>query len=69
MVARDAGLYAGPDARRLMEAGIIEGGMIPKVGACLKAADAGCRSVIVDGRQEHALLALLDGAAAGTVVG
>lgn len=60
---------AGQDALKLMESGVIEGGMIPKVGACLKAADAGSRAVIVDGRQEHALLALLDGATAGTVVG
>ncbi len=60
---------AGTDAHRLMEAGVIEGGMIPKVGACLKAAEHGSRAVIVDGRQKHALLALLDGATAGTVVG
>ncbi|MEO8456394.1 MAG: acetylglutamate kinase [Chloroflexota bacterium] len=60
---------AGPDARKLMEAGVIEGGMIPKVGACLRAAEAGSRAIIIDGRQEHALLALMEGAAAGTVVG
>lgn len=60
---------AGADAERLMEAGVIEGGMIPKVGACLKAASAGSRAVIVDGREPHALLGLMEGAAAGTVVG
>ena len=56
-------------ARRLMEAGVIEGGMIPKVEACLHAAAAGTRAVIVDGRQEHALLALIEGGSAGTTVG
>jgi acetylglutamate kinase len=56
-------------ARRLMEAGVIEGGMIPKVEACLHAAAAGCRAVIVDGRQEHALLGLVEGGSTGTVVG
>jgi acetylglutamate kinase len=57
------------ESRRLIESGVIEGGMIPKVKACQEAAKAGVRSVIIDGRGEHALLSLLDGAAAGTVVG
>lgn len=56
-------------ARRLMEAGVIEGGMIPKVEACLHAAAAGCRAVILDGRREHALLGLIEGGTAGTLVG
>lgn len=56
-------------ARRLMEAGVIEGGMIPKVEACLHAAALGCRAVIVDGQQEHVLLGLIEGGSAGTVVG
>lgn len=57
------------EARALTEAGVIGGGMIPKVEACLQAASAGCRSVVVDGRQEHALLAVVNGEALGTVVG
>ena len=52
----------------LTEAGVIEGGMIPKVRACLHAAAAGCRSVIADGRSEGALAAAIEGGA-GTVVG
>jgi acetylglutamate kinase len=56
-------------ARQLMEAGVIEGGMIPKVEASLQAAATGTRAVIVDGRQEHALLGLIEGGAAGTHVG
>jgi acetylglutamate kinase len=57
------------EAKSLIESGVIEGGMIPKVEACLTAARAGARSVIVDGRQEHLLLGLIDGAVTGTVVG
>jgi len=57
------------EARGLVESGVIEGGMIPKVEACLVAAGSGGRAVIIDGREEHSLLALIDGAAAGTVVG
>ena len=56
------------ESRRLIESGVIEGGMIPKVKACQQAADAGARSVIIDGRRQHALLSLMDGTAAGTLV-
>ncbi len=55
-------------ASALTEAGVIQGGMIPKVEACLQAAASGCRSVIADGRRSGALLeAFEDGT--GTVVG
>ena len=53
----------------LVQSGVIEGGMIPKVEACLAAAAAGSESVIVDGREKHALLRAVDGTAHGTVVG
>lgn len=56
-------------AAELVQSGVIEGGMIPKVEACLAAAAAGSESVIVDGREEHALLRAAEGAAQGTVVG
>jgi acetylglutamate kinase len=52
----------------LTEAGVIEGGMIPKVEACLKASAAGCRSVIADGRKTGALLEAIEDRT-GTVVG
>ena len=43
--------------RELMDQGIIERGMIPKVEACLDSLDAGVRKVhIIDGRLPHALL-------------
>lgn len=54
---------------RLLAEGVIEGGMIPKVEACLRAAGAGTASMIVDGRAEHALLAVVENRAAGTLVG
>jgi acetylglutamate kinase len=62
-------VLSADESQKLIESGVIEGGMIPKVKACHQAANAGVRSVIIDGRGEHALLSLLDGAAAGTVVG
>lgn len=55
-------------AEELTESGVIQGGMLPKVEACLRAAGAGCRSVITDGRVEGALLAAIE-QGKGTVVG
>lgn len=55
-------------AAALSEAGVIEGGMIPKVEACLQAAAAGCRCVIADGRVAGALLQAVE-ERTGTVVG
>jgi len=50
--------------------GVINGGMIPKVEACLNALDAGCqRALILDGRAASSLRRyLLDDAPLGTVV-
>lgn len=59
---------APAQADELLEAGVIEGGMIPKVEACLRAAASGTRCAIVDGRKEHALLHVVAGEATGTVV-
>ncbi len=43
--------------RRLVESGVIGGGMIPKVECALRAVDGGVRQVhIIDGRTRHALL-------------
>jgi acetylglutamate kinase len=57
------------EAEALVRAGVVSGGMIPKVEACLRAARAGAASVIVDGREPHALLAALNGAVTGTRIG
>ena len=62
-------LLSATEAHELTGAGVIEGGMIPKVEACLRAAAAGSRAVIVDGREEHALIGVAEGAPAGTRVG
>ena len=44
------------DARQLITEGVISGGMIPKVDACLEALASVPRVHIVDGRDEHVLL-------------
>ena len=54
-------------AKQLVDDGTIEGGMLPKVEACLVAAAAGCRAAIVSARDVDAIDALLGGEAAGTV--
>jgi acetylglutamate kinase len=57
-------------ARLLIEDGVISGGMIPKVEACLAAIDAGVGSAhILDGRIAHVvLLELLTDAGVGTMI-
>ncbi|RIL05233.1 MAG: acetylglutamate kinase [Proteobacteria bacterium] len=45
------------DARRLVEDGVIKGGMIPKIDCCVAAVQGGvARAHIVDGRVVHAVL-------------
>lgn len=45
------------EARQLMEDGVIDAGMIPKVEACLETLGRGVRKIhIVDGRLRHSLL-------------
>ena len=45
------------EAQTLLESGVAEGGMIPKLQACLRALDGGVRkSHIIDGRVPHSLL-------------
>jgi acetylglutamate kinase len=43
-------------AKQLVQSGIVTGGMIPKVAAATRAADAGCTAHIIDGRVAHSLL-------------
>lgn len=54
-------------AHALVEDGTIEGGMLPKVEACLLAASAGCRAAIIASGGD-ALERLLAGGSAGTVI-
>lgn len=44
-------------ATKLIDEGVIQGGMIPKVSCCVRALASGVRSAhIIDGRQTHAVL-------------
>ncbi|MBS0210608.1 MAG: acetylglutamate kinase [Planctomycetes bacterium] len=45
------------EARELIRTGVVAGGMIPKVEACLEPLERGIKKVhIIDGRQRHSLL-------------
>ena len=57
------------EARQLIHEGIINGGMIPKVSACLDALQSVPRVHIVDGREAHVLLReLFTDQGAGTMI-
>ncbi len=58
------------DVARLIQEGVVFGGMIPKVLSCLHALDEGCRrALILDGRAESSLERyLLEDAPLGTLV-
>lgn len=56
------------EARELQTNGIVSGGMIPKVKACLRALTSVGAAQIVDGRLPHALIECLDGRARGTTI-
>jgi acetylglutamate kinase len=46
-----------PEARQLIETGVVAGGMIPKVNCCVRSLAQGVRAAhILDGRVPHALL-------------
>jgi acetylglutamate kinase len=45
------------DFQRMVDEGVISGGMIPKVEACVRAVEGGVQSAhIIDGRKPHAIL-------------
>ena len=54
-------------AKALVDDGTIEGGMLPKVEACLVAAGAGCRAAIISVSSADDVERLLAGERAGTV--
>lgn len=60
-------LSAG-EAEALIASGVISGGMIPKINACLRALSAGSIARIIDGRKSHALLKEFDGQDGGTTI-
>ena len=53
------------DVEALIESKAATGGMIPKLRAGVRATQAGTRCHIVDGREAHALRAVLEGGAGG----
>ena len=55
-------------ASALRAEGTMDGGMIPKVEACLRAAEAGTRAQMANGREAGALRRIVGGAALGTLV-
>jgi acetylglutamate kinase len=56
------------EAEALIASGVIAGGMIPKVNACLKALKAGTIARIIDGRKPHALLKEIENGDGGTTI-
>ncbi|MFU7529068.1 acetylglutamate kinase [Qipengyuania sp. ASV99] len=58
------------DIARLREAGVIKGGMVPKLETCVSAVESGCEAaVVLDGRVPHAmLLEFFTARGAGTLV-
>ena len=56
-------------ADSLVRSKIIDGGMVPKIQACLEALDGGAVSQIIDGRREGALKNILTGNEIGTRIG
>jgi len=55
-------------AEGLMTSGVVKGGMIPKLDACIQAAVAGISAHIVNGTKPQALANCLDGTVPGTAV-
>ena len=58
------------EAKEMIQSGVVEGGMIPKVQACMAALEKGARLArVVDGRRPHCIVeALQPGNVAGTAV-
>ncbi len=54
------------EAEALMASGVVSGGMVPKVKACLRALTATSTTHIIDGRQPHALRREIEGKSIGT---
>jgi acetylglutamate kinase len=55
-------------AGELVNSGVVKGGMIPKLEACIQAGNAGITAHIVNGTKPRALLHCLDGTVPGTAV-
>ncbi len=62
--------FPASDFQRLVQDGVIKGGMIPKVEACVRVVEGGVdKAHIIDGRKHHAiLLELLTNEGVGTMI-
>jgi len=56
------------EAEGMVSSGVISGGMIPKINACLRALGAGAVTRIVNGKKPHALLAEITSGDGGTTI-
>ena len=56
------------EAEKLIESGLVKGGMIPKVRASLRALSKTAVARIIDGRQSHALLKEIENGGVGTTI-
>ncbi|MBI2906166.1 MAG: acetylglutamate kinase [Chloroflexi bacterium] len=56
------------EAQKLIASGVVGGGMIPKVEACLRGLASAKAALITDGRVPHALLGALEGKGNGTTI-
>jgi acetylglutamate kinase len=56
------------EASSLIAGGVVHGGMIPKVEACVSALSAVPMTQIIDGRERHALLEAIAGKGIGTTI-
>jgi acetylglutamate kinase len=52
----------------MVNSGVISGGMIPKINACLRALNAGAVARIINGKMPHALLSEINGGEGGTTI-
>ena len=55
-------------ARAMLASGVVKGGMIPKLTACLRALERVPVADVVDGRRPGALMSSLEGSPTGTTV-
>ena len=56
------------EAEALITSGVISGGMIPKIRACLRALSVNAVTRIIDGRRPHILIKELEGQDGGTTI-
>jgi acetylglutamate kinase len=55
-------------AKELLDSGVADGGMIPKINGCLRATEVNTTTHIVDGRQPGVLIKVIDDIALGTTI-